>query len=154
VPEPQSAIIPEPSENALFLVLGVNDPSRNRNAVARALANVPAITRTVGAIDAKARLVSAAAVGSELWDVLSPKRRPAGLRPLTAIPVDGLSAPATGGDLLVHIISRRHDLNFELATRGDNGAPGVRKEYHPNYYGAFIIDPDGNNIEAVCHNPA
>jgi len=75
VPEPQSAIIPEPSENALFLVLGVNDPSRNRNAVARALANVPAITRTVGAIDAKARLVSAAAVGSELWDVLSPKRR-------------------------------------------------------------------------------
>jgi predicted lactoylglutathione lyase len=36
---------------------------------------------------------------------------------------------------------------------GDNGAPGVRKEYHPNYYGAFIIDPDGNNIEAVCHNP-
>lgn len=36
----------------------------------------------------------------------------------------------------------------------DNGAPGVRKEYHPNYYGAFIIDPDGNNIEAVCHNPA
>jgi len=59
VPEPQSAIIPEPSENALFLVLGVNDPSRNRNAVARALANVPANTRTVGAIDAKARLVSA-----------------------------------------------------------------------------------------------
>jgi catechol 2,3-dioxygenase-like lactoylglutathione lyase family enzyme len=42
-----------------------------------------------------------------------------------------------------------------LAAGGrDNGAPGVRKEYHPNYYGAFIIDPDGNNIEAVCHNPA
>jgi predicted lactoylglutathione lyase len=42
-----------------------------------------------------------------------------------------------------------------LAAGGrDNGAPGVRKEYHPNYYGAFIIDLDGNNIEAVCHNPA
>ena len=33
----------------------------------------------------------------------------------------------------------------------DNGAPGVRAHYHPNYYGAFVLDPDGNNIEAVCH---
>lgn len=33
----------------------------------------------------------------------------------------------------------------------DNGAPGVRAQYHPNYYGAFVLDPDGNNIEAVCH---
>ena len=36
----------------------------------------------------------------------------------------------------------------------DNGAPGPRPEYHPNYYGAFVIDPDGNNLEAVCHLPA
>jgi catechol 2,3-dioxygenase-like lactoylglutathione lyase family enzyme len=36
----------------------------------------------------------------------------------------------------------------------DNGAPGVRPIYHPNYYEAFILDPDGNNIEAVCHKPA
>ena len=36
----------------------------------------------------------------------------------------------------------------------DNGKPGVRKDYHPNYYGAFVIDPDGHNIEAVCHKPA
>jgi len=36
----------------------------------------------------------------------------------------------------------------------DNGAPGVRAHYHPNYYGAFVLDPDGNNIEAVCHTPA
>ena len=33
----------------------------------------------------------------------------------------------------------------------DSGAPGLRQIYHPNYYGAFILDPDGNNIEAVCH---
>lgn len=33
----------------------------------------------------------------------------------------------------------------------DNGKPGVRPEYHRNYYGAFVIDPDGHNIEAVCH---
>lgn len=33
----------------------------------------------------------------------------------------------------------------------DNGPPGVREHYHPNYYAAFVFDPDGNNIEAVCH---
>jgi len=35
----------------------------------------------------------------------------------------------------------------------DNGAPGIREHYHPNYYGAFVLDFDGNNIEAVCHLP-
>jgi catechol 2,3-dioxygenase-like lactoylglutathione lyase family enzyme len=35
----------------------------------------------------------------------------------------------------------------------DNGAPGVRAHYHEHYYGAFVHDPDGNNIEAVCHEP-
>lgn len=35
----------------------------------------------------------------------------------------------------------------------DNGAPGLRPHYHSNYYGAFVIDPEGNNIEAVCHLP-
>ncbi len=33
----------------------------------------------------------------------------------------------------------------------DNGRPGMREIYHPDYYGAYILDPDGNNIEAVCH---
>ncbi len=36
----------------------------------------------------------------------------------------------------------------------DNGGPGPRPHYHPDYYGAFVIDPDGNNIEAVCRDPA
>jgi catechol 2,3-dioxygenase-like lactoylglutathione lyase family enzyme len=35
----------------------------------------------------------------------------------------------------------------------DHGAPGVRADYHPHYYGAFVLDPDGHNIEAVCHEP-
>jgi catechol 2,3-dioxygenase-like lactoylglutathione lyase family enzyme len=33
----------------------------------------------------------------------------------------------------------------------DNGAPGPRPIYHPHYYGAFVLDPDANNVEAVCH---
>jgi catechol 2,3-dioxygenase-like lactoylglutathione lyase family enzyme len=42
-----------------------------------------------------------------------------------------------------------------LAAGGtDNGAPGVRPHYHEHYYGAFVRDPDGHNIEAVCHKPA
>lgn len=36
----------------------------------------------------------------------------------------------------------------------DNGAPGVREIYHPHYYGAYVLDPDGMNVEAVCHAPA
>jgi catechol 2,3-dioxygenase-like lactoylglutathione lyase family enzyme len=41
-----------------------------------------------------------------------------------------------------------------LAAGGrDNGAPGIRAKYHPDYYGAFVFDPDGHNIEAVCHRP-
>ena len=35
----------------------------------------------------------------------------------------------------------------------DNGAPGLRPQYHPDYYGAFVLGPDGHNIEAVCHAP-
>jgi catechol 2,3-dioxygenase-like lactoylglutathione lyase family enzyme len=35
----------------------------------------------------------------------------------------------------------------------DNGPPGLRPHYHPNYYGAFVIGPDGHNVEAVCHKP-
>ena len=39
-----------------------------------------------------------------------------------------------------------------LAAGGkDNGEPGIREIYHPNYYGAFVLDPNGHNIEAVCH---
>jgi hypothetical protein len=42
-----------------------------------------------------------------------------------------------------------------IAAEGtDNGPPGLRPHYHPNYYAAFVLDPDGHNIEAVCHATA
>jgi catechol 2,3-dioxygenase-like lactoylglutathione lyase family enzyme len=42
-----------------------------------------------------------------------------------------------------------------LAAGGtDNGAPGIREEYHEHYYACFVLDPEGNNIEAVCQEPA
>ena len=39
------------------------------------------------------------------------------------------------------------------AGASDNGPPGVRSDYHPNYFASFVKDPDGHNIEAVCHTP-
>ena len=39
------------------------------------------------------------------------------------------------------------------AGASDNGAPGLRPQYHENYYAAFVIDPDGHNLEFVCHDP-
>ncbi len=70
-------------------------------------------------------------------------------------------APTTG-DSHVHVAfvaKTRADVDAfyqaSLADGGkDNGAPGLRPHYHVNYYGAFVLDPDGNNIEAVCHAPA
>jgi catechol 2,3-dioxygenase-like lactoylglutathione lyase family enzyme len=50
-------------------------------------------------------------------------------------------------------VDRFHELALE-AGASDNGAPGVREHYHQNYYGSFVHDADGNNIEAVCHAPA
>ena len=50
------------------------------------------------------------------------------------------------------VVERFHQAALAAGGR-DNGAPGERK-YHPGYYGAFVIDPDGNNIEVVYHGPA
>jgi catechol 2,3-dioxygenase-like lactoylglutathione lyase family enzyme len=48
------------------------------------------------------------------------------------------------------VVDRFHTEAIAAGGR-DNGAPGIRPDYHPSYYGAFVLDPDGHNIEAVCH---
>jgi catechol 2,3-dioxygenase-like lactoylglutathione lyase family enzyme len=66
-----------------------------------------------------------------------------------------------GHDSGVHVAFRTEDRATvdafhaaALAAGGtDNGAPGVREIYHPHYYGAYVLDPDGNNVEAGCHTP-
>jgi catechol 2,3-dioxygenase-like lactoylglutathione lyase family enzyme len=72
---------------------------------------------------------------------------------------DFFIAPAEGGPTPVHVAFRadsEHGVDAfhaaALAAGGtDNGAPGPRPQYHHNYYGAFVLDPDGNNVEAVYH---
>jgi catechol 2,3-dioxygenase-like lactoylglutathione lyase family enzyme len=51
------------------------------------------------------------------------------------------------------IVRAFHEAALKLGGQ-DRGLPGLRSHYHANYYGAFILDPDGHNIEAVCHLPA
>ena len=71
-------------------------------------------------------------------------------------------ARGSPGSVPVHIAFRVPNRNLvdafhkeALAAGGrDNGAPGLRPHYHPNYYGAFVFDPDGHNIETVCHTAA
>ena len=68
------------------------------------------------------------------------------------------AAPAAGHSQHVAFTARNRaevDAFYAAAIAAggrDNGAPGLRAHYHPNYYGAFVFDPDGNNIEAVCHS--
>ena len=66
-------------------------------------------------------------------------------------------SPATGLHVAFAVQDRSTVDAFHaeaLAAGGrDNGGPGLRPQYHPNYYAAFVWDLDGNNIEAVCHGP-
>ena len=71
--------------------------------------------------------------------------------------IDGRGAPKD----VIHVAFRangravvRAFYDAAVAAGGkDNGAPGVRPHYHEHYYGGFVHDPDGHNVEAVCHEP-
>ena len=74
--------------------------------------------------------------GSDLWISQGEPTRPLHIafrvRSRAAVDAFHVAALAAGGE--------------------DNGEPGLRPQYHPNYYGAYVLDPDGHNIEAVCHD--
>ena len=63
----------------------------------------------------------------------------------------------TGAHIALHCAKRGQVDEFHaaglLSGGKDHGKPGIREDYSPNYYAAFILDPDGNNIEAVCKEP-
>jgi len=113
----QAGILPEPGPTALFLVLRARDPQWSARTLARAASGLPALAAKVGTMDRKAKLVATISIGPGMWDVMSPGARPAALRPFTGISAGGRTAPSTGGDVLLHVTSRRDDLNRELARR-------------------------------------
>ena len=80
-----------------------------------------------------------------------------GVRPKAFFWIGLRAAPQTGAHIAFTAADRLTVDRFHqeaLAAGGrDNGPPGIRPHYHANYYGAFVLDPDGHNIEAVCHAP-
>lgn len=83
---------------------------------------------------------------------------PTGPKTFVGPPFDG-NAPRPGNGVHVaYIVKDRASVDAfhaaALAHGGsDEGAPGLRPHYHPNYYGAYVRDPDGNKLQAVCHSP-
>lgn len=107
-------------------------------------------------LDASVRFY-AAALGALGYELCTRDDTSAGLGPRDA-PALWLYARASAQDAGVHVAFRATDraaVNaFHAASlKGggrDHGKPGLRGDYGPNYYAAFVLDPDGNNIEAVC----
>lgn len=114
-PEPQIGIVPEPAHAAQFLVLRVRDRARSAKAVAAILAELPGRVAELDPGDHPAKLAVTIAYGPEMWDALSPSRRPSGLRPFKALESGGRRAPSTGGDVLLHVTSALRDLTFDVA---------------------------------------
>jgi putative iron-dependent peroxidase len=114
MPMPQPGVLSVGGAHAYFLTLTVHE-GVERAALSKALREVHPSARSMALRAKAARLLCTLGIGSELWDRLSPAKRPAGLRPFRGITSNGRVAPATGGDLFVQITSGRHDLNFDLA---------------------------------------
>ncbi len=120
--------------------LGVSDLARSRRFYDAAL-------RPLGLV----RIVNFEGRGSDYGSA------PGSLGVEFTITVEGAVQPSRGA----HICFRARDreaveafYRAALATGGrDDGAPGLRPKYHASYFGAFVLDPDGHRVEAVCHAP-
>jgi putative iron-dependent peroxidase len=102
---------------AIFLVVTVNPGSASRSAVRSFCGDLPGLLRAVGFRDIEANLSCVMGIGSEAWDALFGRPKPAELHPFREIKAGPRHAVATAGDLLFHIRAKRMDLCFELATQ-------------------------------------
>lgn len=110
----QSGITPEANSDALFLTLIIRDDEEHLDQIRQACGDIPDLTRKVSTQYPDARLSSTISIGSAAWDKLYPQRKP---KDLTSFPEQSeghRKAPATKGDLLLHIRSDRQDVNFIL----------------------------------------
>lgn len=139
VSEPQSGILPQPRESALFLILRLSDRARDGAEVARIAASLPARIASLSKRRKTSRLVGVVGFGFSLWETLSPGRRPARFRPFTKLASEGRIAPATGGDLLVHLVASRPDVCCEIAWRLRDDL-GTRVEVMDEVHGFQYFD--------------
>lgn len=114
MPTPQSGITPDANSDALFLVLTLQKSSENLLQIRQTLSAIPELTQSLARQFPDARLSSTISIGSEAWDQLYPDSKPAALRPFMPVKDGNREAPATSGDLLLHIRSDRKDINFSL----------------------------------------
>ncbi len=83
---------------------------------------------------------------------------PTGPKTFIGSPYDGKLPQPGNGVHIAYLVGSRAKVDVfyaaALANGGsDEGSPGLRPHYHPNYYGAYVRDPDGNKLQAVCHSP-
>ena len=114
MPTPQPGVLSAGNAHAYFLTCTVAEGAE-RTALSKAIRDLLPSVRALATKEKRARLLCTVGIGSELWERLSPARRPAGLRPFHAVKANGRVAPATGGDLFLQITSGCHDLNLDLA---------------------------------------
>lgn len=119
--------------------LNVSDPAVSRAFYVKALAPLGyEVAAEYGPVVGLKAADAEGGPGADLW--LAPAMDPAPVHlALTAVTAEQVDAFHTAA----------------LAAGGrDNGVPGERPHYHPGYYAAFVLDPDGNNLEVVCHDGA
>lgn len=114
---PQSGITPEANTDACFLVLTIRQDADSLEQIRKTCALIPRLTEELSKQYPDARLSSTISIGSEAWDVLYKAGKPALLAPFKAVTEGDRAAPATQGDLLLHIRSNRRDINFILLHR-------------------------------------
>ncbi len=115
--QPQSGILPESNQHALFVTAKILAQPASYAGVRKVLSQIDTMTQEIGAIDPAAMLVSVVGIGAEVWPALLGDAMPKALKVFKAREQAGRQAPATAGDLLLHIRSERVDLNFILARR-------------------------------------
>ncbi|WP_419835654.1 Dyp-type peroxidase [Endozoicomonas atrinae] len=118
MPTPQSGITPDANSDAQFLVLTIKEStSGSLSHIRQTLSGIPELTQSLSSQYPDARLSSTISIGSDAWEQLYSSRKPAALRPFMAVKDGDREAPATAGDLLLHIRSDRKDVNYILMSQ-------------------------------------
>jgi putative iron-dependent peroxidase len=115
--EPQGGILPEPGAAAHFMVVSARDRRADGRAIVTELARVPELAAKLAASAPGANLRAVVSLGADLWQQVSPSKRPRELAPFATIEAGIRLAPATGGDALLHVVAERPDLAFELTMK-------------------------------------
>jgi putative iron-dependent peroxidase len=116
-PPVSQLVVQDLTRAAIFLIVTINPGMTERAAIRSFCGNLPALVRSVGFRDIEGNLSCVMGIGSEAWDRLFGRPRPAELHPFREIKSGHRHAVATPGDLMFHIRAKRMDLCFELASQ-------------------------------------